>query len=82
MRWFLFVAALFRKSNWRGRVEILRILLPALPGLVWLLLKVIVPCIRAAPKIIRVMLAERSVRIADEKRRLAVRWKPERGRKP
>lgn len=82
IRWFLFVAALFRKSNWRGRVEILRLALPLLPGLIRPLLKYAAARIRLAVKLIRATYALRAIEIADEKRRLALRWKPEGRRKP
>lgn len=59
----------FRNLNCRGRVKLIRIIIPEVPKITWLIL-------RYAISSIKVLLAQRAVKIADEKRRLERRWKP------
>jgi hypothetical protein len=59
-----------------------RICILHLPGVAWSGLIFVYRSAIALPSLIRVSLALRSIRIADEKRRRALRWKPEGRRKP
>lgn len=59
-----------------------RICILHLPGVAWSGLFVAYRSAIALPSLIRVTLKLRSIRLADEKRRLALRWKPEGRRKP
>jgi hypothetical protein len=56
-----------------------RICLMHLPGVAWAGLNVVFQSALALPGLILVTLKFRSIRIADEKRRLELRWKPKRG---
>jgi hypothetical protein len=87
----------FRKLSWKARIKFVWLALPALPVIAWTLGKALLPalpgivrpllkaafaCVRVVPSLIRATLALRSIRLADERRRLERRWKPEGRRKP